>query len=239
MKVAGCDCGKDSLHVCVIEEVPKNLKQFARTYKAKVIQATRKDLDQLLSLDADVYVLEPTGHYSYIWINILKREGKEVRLVSPRRVRHYCEYKGITNKADRPDAAAIASYTLENFYADEAFLKTERMRIRDLYLQLNATTRSKSPVNNRLGQRLSFEFPEIIKHFEDANRPWLDVEPPATYRFLAGESVSGPHSRQREQKLNATIGLGLTPHTKALAAQLCEFERMEYALEMQQNLSIH
>jgi hypothetical protein len=233
IKVAGCDCGKDSLHVCVIEEVPKNLKQFSRTYKPKVVKANQKDIEQLLKLDADVYVLEPTGHYSYIWINALKREGKEVRLVSPRRVRHYCEYKGITNKADRPDAAAIASYTLENLHSDEAFLKVERMRIRDLYLQLNSTTRSKNPVNNRLGQRLSFEFPEIVKHFEDTSREWLDPEPPATYRFLAGESVTGPHSRQREQKLDQTIGLGLTTHTKALAAQLCEFERMEYALEVQ------
>jgi hypothetical protein len=233
LTVAGCDCGKDSLHICVLkaEDRPKNLKSFARSYKPLVLKANPQDVETLLALNADVYVLEPTGSYSYIWLEILKRAGRTVRLVSSRRVRHFCEYQGVVNKADRPDAAAIAVYTIDNISNEQAFLKTERIKIRELYLALNSTTRSKNPVYNRLGQRLSHEFPEIIDTYENTHRDWLDGDAPAVYRFLAGEECNGPYSKQRIEKLQNTIGSGISAHTRALARQLCEFERMELAIE--------
>jgi hypothetical protein len=235
IRVAGCDCGKDNLHICILEEVPKNLKTFARSYKPLKIKANAEGMAQFLALEVDLYVLEPTGSYSYIWIQNLQRAGRKFRLVSSRRVRHYCEYKGLINKADRPDAAAISAYTLENLEDDQGFLKTERLKIRELYLQINSTTRSKNPVNNRLGQRVGFEFPEGLKRFEETTREWLDPNPPAIYRFLAGETLNGGHSTKREDALKNTIGCGLSDHTRALAKQLCEFEKIEYALELELN----
>ena len=232
-KVAGCDCGKDSLHVCVLEEVPKNLKAYVRSYKPTILKANQADVEAFLALDVDLYVLEPTGSYSYLWIEILVKNGKKYKLVSPRRIRHFCEYRGITNKADTPDAAAIAAYSLENISDEQAFLGLTRLKIRELFLQLNSTTRSKNPVQNRLGQRIGFEFPEYIQTYETAARPWLEPDPPFPFRFIAGEELTDRYSRKRKDLLSNSIGTGISEHTRALARQLCEFERMEYALEMQ------
>lgn len=234
--VAGCDCGKDSLHVCVLSsaEKPANLKQFARKYKPLVVKTNQEDIDKLLALDADLYVLEPTGSYSNIWVNVLSKAGKAVRLVSPRRVRHYCEYQGLTNKADRPDAAAICLYSLENYDSEQAFLKMERLEIRRLYLRLNSLAGDKNPIQNRLGQILTYEFPEMVKAYETADRDWLSPEPPTLWRYIAGEEMTG---RYGSRILNswgkvATIGTGISQDARELAEQVCNFERMEYRLEV-------
>lgn len=233
LRVAGCDCGKDSLYICIMSEVPANLRTYARSYKPLVLKANAEGMAQFLALEVDVFVMEPTGSYSYIWVQSLKRHELNYRLVSSRRVRHYCEYKGLLNKADKPDAAAIAAYTIENLENEEGFLHTERMRIREIYLQLNSTVRSKNPVENRLGQRLGYEFPEGLKRYEDSDRKWLEALPPAMYRFIAGEEVNGPHSGKRVEALKNTIGSGISEHTRAMARQLCGFEQIEYALEQE------
>lgn len=228
MIIAGCDCGKDSLHVCVLESIPENLKKFSRSYKPTVVKANAEGIETLLSIDADAYAIEPTGHYSRIWVNHIKQAGKRVLLVSPRKVRHFCEYQGMINKADRPDAAAIAAYALENIHKD-AFLRGEREDIKDLYLQLNSITKAKNPVVNQIGQRLGFEFPEMLKTYEGSKRKWLEPEPPNLYRWLAGEETFG--GKKKDEKLANTIGEGLSIHTRGLASQLCQFERQEYDLE--------
>lgn len=230
LKIAGCDCGKNSLYVCVIDEIPSDLKRFVRSYKPTIYQANAADMEEFISLDVDLYVLEPTGSYSYIWIDNLKKAGKAFRLVSPRRVRHFCEYQGVTNKADKPDAAAIAAYTYENFSNPTAFLGLERLRIRELYLQASATTRNKNPVENRLGQRLAHEFPEYVKTYEQSFRGFLESVP-HPLRFLAGEELTDNYAKSREKLLVKTIGSGLSNHSQALARQLCEFERIGLAID--------
>jgi hypothetical protein len=232
MKVAGCDCGKDGLYICVLEELPRNLKGFARSYKPLIVKADREGIETLLALDAEIYAIEPTGDYSRIWIETLQKAGNEIRLVSSRRIRHFCEYQGLTNKADRADAAAIAAYTLTNHHDSQAFLKIERLKTRELYLQLNSTNRNRNPIQNRLGQRLSFEFPEIIKTYEGLQREWLE-HPSTLYRFLAGEKVGGPHSKKREELLVNTVGSGLSDHTRDLAKHMLGFEEMSQRLEQQ------
>lgn len=236
--IAGCDCGKNSLHVCLLrsDERPSNVKQFARKYKPLIVKTNREDVDKLIALNADLYVLEPTGSYSYVWINALKRAGKLVKLVSPRKIRHYAEYQGLTNKADKPDAAAICLYSLENFDNEQAFLKTERLEIRRLYLRLNSLAGDKNPVQNRLGQILAYEFPEMVSAYESADRKWLVEQPPAIWRYIAGEDMTACRiDKQVATRWNtaakSSIGTGLSSDSQELAAQLCSFERMEYRLE--------
>ncbi|MEM7796104.1 MAG: transposase [Cyanobacteria bacterium P01_C01_bin.118] len=234
MKIAGCDCGKDSLYVCVLDQIPKDLKSFSRSYKPNVVKANREGIDWLLEQDADCYVLEPTGSYSYLWIDQLKKHGKDVRLVSPIRVRAYCRYKNIFNKADKPDAAAIASYSLENYSDTHAFLGTEQMELRELYLSLKSTVRNRNPLANRLGQRLTYECPEIAPTVEKCQRPWMDKKPPAILRRIAEEGEDrAPYWKQRQARIENTIGRGLSQHSKELAKELCNFHRMEYSLECQ------
>ena len=55
--VSNCDCGKDSLYTCVMESLPRSLKDFARSYRPKVLKAAREAIDWLLEQDADCYIL--------------------------------------------------------------------------------------------------------------------------------------------------------------------------------------
>lgn len=234
LKIAGCDCGKSSLYVCVMTELPSDLKRFVRSHKTRIYQATAVDMAEFLLLDVDLYVLEPTGAYSYIWIDNLEKAGKAYRLVSSRRVRHYCEYQGVINKADKPDAAAIAAYSYQNFLSPHAFLGLERLRIRELYLQAASTSRSKNPIENRLGQRLAHEFPEYVKTYETVHRNFLEPVP-FPFRFIAGEELTDSYRNRRNKLLTESIGSGLSEHTRALARQLCEFEKIGLALDEELN----
>ncbi len=141
----------------------------------------------MLGQDADCYTLEPTGTYLCLWIDQLQKNGKEVRLVSPLRVRAYCQYKSIVNKADKPDAAAIAADSTENYFDAMAFLSLEQLTLRESYLALKNTINSLSPIANRLGHRLSYECPEIVKTAEKCRRKWGAPLPPAILRYIADE----------------------------------------------------
>lgn len=226
--VAGLDCGKSSVHLCFLNEPPQDLKKFCRSYKALILKPNKEDLETLLAIPADLFVLEPTGSYSRIWVDVLQKAGRNVRLVNPRRIRHFAQYHGVINKSDAPDAAAIAAYSITNFHDSSAFLKSERIQLRDVYLALTATTRNKSPMGNRLGQRLSYECPELVTTYESRARGWLSPVP-TVLRFIAGEEGYG--GRGRQEKLDNTIAWGLSDHSRDLARNLINLEETELKLE--------
>ncbi|HIK45376.1 MAG TPA: transposase, partial [Leptolyngbyaceae cyanobacterium M65_K2018_010] len=58
----------------------------------------------------DVFVIEPTGDYSRVWIDVLKKSDKIVLRVNPKRVSSLRQLSGITSKTDRYDAAFLALY---------------------------------------------------------------------------------------------------------------------------------
>lgn len=230
--IVGCDCGKSEVFACVMSssDRPSNLKQYGRSYKPLRLKPTAKDIEALIAINADAYAIEPTGSYSYLWIEALEQAGKQVLIVSSARVRNFCRYQGLDSKSDRYDAAAIAMFALDNFNSPDAFLNIERLRIRELYLNLNSTIRSRNPLQNRLGQRLGYECPEILGSYENSDRPWLK-SPPATIRAIAGEELTTSYSQQRREKMDNTIGRGISAHTRSLAQQLVQFHHIELELE--------
>ncbi|MEA5465300.1 IS110 family transposase [Leptothoe sp. PORK10 BA2] len=234
VKIIGCDCGKDSLYVCVVDKAPRDFKSFSRSYKPKILKISHEAIDWLIEENADCYVLEPTGSYSYIWVDQLKKHGKDVRLVSPRRITAYRSYKGVNNKKDKEDAAAIAVYALENYFNSSAFIGIEQMELKEHFLALKNTINNRNPMINRLCQRLCYEVPEIVNTVEDSGRSWLNPKPPAILRFIAGEpdNPEDRHRKKRQEKVDNTIGRGISDHSKLLAEQICHLHKVEYPLEI-------
>ncbi|MEB3209817.1 MAG: hypothetical protein VKL39_00615 [Leptolyngbyaceae bacterium] len=239
MKIAGLDVGKTSVDVCVLssDELTEvsELKDFARSYKPLKLKTRAEDIELLLSLEVDFYVLEPTGCYSYTWCDIFEKYDRAYKLASPTRVRNYAKYQGIINKSDRNDCVAITAYSLDNAHKSNAFLKAERVEIREMFLSLRSTVKSRNPLENRLGQRLGREVPELLKTFEQLYRSWL--EPPSAMLFsLAGlpiEDRKDQYKSRREKMIANTIGIGITKHTRDMAEQLIRFQEMELGLEEQ------
>ncbi len=46
------------------------------------IETNLAHLEKLISL-GDIFIMEPTGNYSKLWVNSLLDAGKEVRFISP------------------------------------------------------------------------------------------------------------------------------------------------------------
>lgn len=162
MRIAGCDCGKDSLTVAVLEEMPSDLKKQARRYRPVICKANREGVDKLLSLNADIYALEPTGNYSRLWLNTLKGASRDVRLINANRVKNLMRMYGIQNKSDRLDCFAIAAYTHLHKDNEKAFLSDSQTRLRDLCHDRIRLIKTATRLKNQVGNRLTYEVPELV-----------------------------------------------------------------------------
>jgi len=232
--IIGVEVAKTSVLCCKLDSnsIPSDMGGFARSYTPIPLLSGIDGLAKLLDL-GDCYVLEPTGDYSRIWVDSLKANGKTVLRVNPKRVSALKEYAGISSKSDRYDAAFLAIYGAMNHQDPSAFLSEYAEELRHLTLQHQTLSRFATAQQNRAWQLLSHEWPEVCRSKSgkkpSQRRMWMDPNPPALWRFIAGEEVRG--RTQRQARLNETIGSGLSDLSVALAAQLCELERQQYPLE--------
>lgn len=224
----GLDCGKQSVTACAANDRPDDLKRFATTYRVKSFNSTLPDLQKLADL-AQIYFIEPTGLYYRIFCEYLTRAGKTVLLVQSRLVRSHCQHHGISNKSDRIDPAGILDYGIEKLRNPRAFIEVHNQDLRDICSKLRSLDRQKQPIQSLLGARLCYEVPEWVKVYEQSDRDWLESEPPALWRFIAGQKAY--NHKKRELELDATHGMGLSNYSRKLADRLCTYERWEHDLE--------
>jgi hypothetical protein len=222
MKIAGCDCGKSSLDVAVLTEMPTDLKEAARKHRPLKITAEQAGVDRLLSL-ADIYAIEPTGNYSRLWIEILQGAGKVVKLVSPNRVKALMRMCGVTNKSDRLDCYGIAAYTLLNRHNDKAFLSFNQQALRDLYHDRARLVTASTRLKNQIGNRLTFELPEWGATWERKYREW-GAPPTGMFLDVGGLECNKDdrYQKKRARQAASSIGSGLSDHTRGLGRQLVE-----------------
>ncbi len=233
--ICGLDVGKTSVSVCLLDEVPRDLKRFAQKHRTESVDISQSGIDYLLSLDADCYALEPTGRYSRPWIDHLRGADKIVRLIPTHRIGKYRGYKGLNNKSDRYDPVCIAAYTLENFSDESAFIDLSAEDLRELLFNRHSLSRLCTATINRLWSRLTTEWPEacVTKSGTKPQNPrlYLNPNPPTLWRFIAGEPVKG--QKVRSQKLSESIGTGLDEQTIWLASQVCDLHRQMYQQELE------
>lgn len=228
-RVLGLDIGRGSAVGCILDQRPKRLKEYLQNNKRQFKQysATAKDMQKLLAEDFDIAVLEPTGsHYARIWSNKLEAAGREVLWVSHEAIANHRKSYRLPNKSDPADALALADYGLEHLGDREFFLATPFNELRDLYLQLQSLNSNRHPAITRLRQQLTHEWPEVQKYKGD--RPWTKANPPTLWRFIAGEEAG---ISRYQQKLEDSIGTGLSDFSRMLAGQICSLERHECAIE--------
>lgn len=226
--VAGIDVSRNKVTVCILEELPDDLKRFKSKWKRQEFKADTEGIRALLALPFHGAVLEPTGgHYSKIWAHHLEKAGKVVRWVGHQEIAAYRESWKVFNKSDRMDAIALAAYGLERWNLPQFFLSPRQTELREIYYQLEHINRVKNPIVNRLRQQLAHELPEWSE--KRAARNWLQPSPPGIWRAIAGERLTP----KWENDLNNSIGMGLSQFSRHEAALLCELERQEYQLELQ------
>ncbi len=227
IRVAGLDVSRASVTVAILSELPAmELKQFVK--KCKVLKFESSEIDQLLVLEFDAAILEPTGgHYSRLWAEVLTRAGKEVRWVGHREVKGYRESWRLPDKTDKTDAIALACYGLERWHNPSYFLDPrvgDAAKLRELYLQLHFLNRAATPLLNRLRQQLAWECPELAE--KAGQRLWLG-NPSGLWLAVSGERITPKWGKV----IDSSKGLGLGAFSRSLAGQIALNEREQLRIE--------
>ena len=228
MKVVGLDVCKLSVVACILSARPIEPRQFYYAIKFSTFDASGRGIGELLKLNPDIAVFEPTGvNYSKLWGTHLARSGIEVRLVGHRELRHYRkDTLKLPDKDDPADALALACYCFDFMDKPFRFLQIREpviVKIREIVLRLAHLNRCQSPLINRMKQDLAWQFPEIAQMKFKRNGDRLSV----ALRWLAEEV----HSSKYEKLLVSSIGLGLTTTVSYHAQRLCHLHREEIEIE--------
>ena len=228
MIVVGIDVCKLSVVACILSVRPSEPRQFYYSAKFYTFQANVQGVRDLLKLNPDIAVLEPTGvNYSKLWGTHLARAGVEVRLVGHRKLRSFrADTLELPDKDDRADALALACYYFDYAANPRRFVQIREpdiVKIREHVLRLAHLNRCQSPIINRMKQDLAWQFPEIakMKFKRDDDRLSLVL------RWLAGEVESTKY----ERLLASTVGLGITFTVTNHAQRLCHLHREEIEVE--------
>lgn len=99
--VVGIDVGKHQVEACI------RPSERRRSFTSSA-EGQKELVDWLVEHDVTCAVMEATGGYERSWARILREAGIEVRIVDPKRVRHFARSAGRLAKNDAIDAGMIA-----------------------------------------------------------------------------------------------------------------------------------
>lgn len=221
--VAGIDVSRGKITVCLLSELPKDLKKFQRGYKALEFKSDREGVENLLALDFGTAILEPTGgHYSKLWATQLKNAGKIVKWVDHQSIANYRKGWGQSNKSDKSDAIALAMYGLER----SRYIEPKNAELKDLCHQLRHYDRLANATINRLRQQLAWECPELSER--KAARDW-GKNPLGIWKAIAGIEVS----TKWQKEFDRSIGTGISEFSAGQARILVDIQERQLAVELQ------
>lgn len=113
MVAVGIDVSKGSHELCILGmESSKQAPRLTVLNDAKGYEQALAWVRQLTGSEETTFCMESTGGYEFDFACFLAKAKERVCVENPRRIKHYALAKGMTNKTDRADAKAIASYTL-------------------------------------------------------------------------------------------------------------------------------
>jgi transposase len=225
MKIIGADACKDRLVYCVLEsnDMPTNLGQYyldGDNFYESYISA--KGLKEIIDLQPDVLVLEPTGiNYTRFWIRKMSEAGVKVALIGHSALKSYRKNLQLPDKDDPADALAIGAYYAEHHAKPERFVLIRdetTAQLRETALRLGHLVRLQSPMINRLKQDLAYALPERANVSSNAVLFW---------RWLAGQAKSVKYDALAQ----TSIGSGITPEMRIEASLLSQVQTEERRIE--------
>lgn len=229
--ILGLDVSKSSVTYCLLSEIPDDPKKFASRSRPKKIEATEAGRAELLALDFDCAILEPTGVYSRIWRYWLRGAGREYRLVGHWELKSYREAWKMASKTDKLDAVALALYGMERRDRPQAFLLERDTTLSDLVLLHSHLNRQKNGLQNNLRQRLTYQCPEL------AGRKWQRSWGGGVPGVL--KAIAGSATPKWQQEIEASTGAGIGFDASALARILISIEAEEIQIEQAIEAELH
>lgn len=157
-------------------------------------------------------VLEATGGYERLAIDVLLAQGYRLRLLNPCRVRRFAEATGRLAKTDRIDTDVIAHFAA---LVDGPALidEPERRQLADLARARQALVRQKLALANRLGGLLG----NVLKEAGQTLRTAFDRAIAQLDKTIRKLIAGNPALRQRAQLVASMPGIGAILTTDILA----------------------
>lgn len=225
MKIIGADACKDRLVYCVLhsDNMPPDLGLYyldGDNFHESYISA--KGLKEIVDLQPDVLVLEPTGvNYTRFWIRKMSESGVKVALIGHSQLKSYRKNLRLPDKDDPADALAIGAYYAEHYTKPERFVLIRdetTAQLRETALRLGHLVRLQSPMINRLKQDLAYALPERANVSSNAVLFW---------RWLGGQAKSVKYDALAQ----TSIGSGISPEMRLEASLLSQVQTEERRIE--------
>ncbi|MDJ0595979.1 MAG: transposase [Pleurocapsa sp. MO_226.B13] len=233
--IIGLDVGRGSAVLCCLSELPNNIQQHYRKLRNESkfyqIDCDRAGVEQLLSLQPDGIVLEPSGHwYSHFWVTVAKAKGIPIYWVGHTDLKGQRSHFGFTNKRDEEDALCLAACYFDssfidihgrkrflNYYQDELI-----SRVRELFHEKEQLQKLRTNLITQLRQRLSFEFPEAANQTMTCS-PITGVTP--FIHWLALKTQVARYDNKYNQSIALELGINITEYTRAHSLIIIDIEK--------------
>ena len=210
----------------------------------------QEGLEQLLALATPdcIFVGEPTGSYSLVWVENIRLRGYDFRLIAHDKVASgrdsICHWK---DKDDPHDAVCIGWLAWGNIENPSFFNRVKGPHQQQMLKALLESERLNKAITeevNRARQLLHHEFPAALevkrregskskgtKNLVESNKGI----PPLVFRFIAGEPLAPASATKILKLLGSCIGSAsrtgkFSPELTKISISLCAEMRLRFAL---------
>lgn len=253
-RVIAIDIGCEKSVACVISKSEWSTTKPGDFYDScdfYELNPDKKGLETLLSLASDdcIFVGEPTGSYSLIWVENVRLHGYEFRLIAHDKVasgrQSVCRWK---DKDDFHDAVCIGWLAWGNLESPEFFNRVKlphQQEMLDILLDTERLNKTITEAINQSRQLLHHEFPKALEvkrrenSVSNATKGLVEDKrgvPPLVFRFIAGEILSKAGQTRMLNLLAECIGSAartgkFSEELTKLSIQLCSQMRDRFGLE--------
>jgi transposase len=205
--VAGIDVAKDKVDACI-----RSLSQ-RRTFESTAA-GRRQLIAWLRRHKATRVVMEASGGYERDWAKALREKEVEVRIVDPKRVRHFARSAGRLAKNDTIDADTIAWFAETFDEAPRQAYDAEREKL----MQIVNARQGLIEIETMLANQGEHSVPEIVQNMQKLLLKKITCELAKLEAAIAAMIKATPHFAELAAIIESVPGLGAGTSAGLIAA---------------------
>jgi transposase len=205
--VAGIDVAKDKVDACI-----RALSQ-RRTFESTA-EGRRQLISWLRRYKATKVVMEASGGYEREWAKGLREKEVEVRIVDPKRVRHFAQSAGRLAKNDTIDADTIARFAETFGEAPGQAYDAEREKL----MQIVNARQGLLDVQTELRNRGEHSVPDVVQKMQMRLLKKIALEVARLEAAIAALIKATPHFAGLAEIIESVPGLGAGASAGLIAA---------------------
>ena len=205
--VAGIDVAKDKVDVCI-----RSLSQ-RQTFQSTA-EGRRKLIAWLRRHKATKVVMEASGGYEREWAKALREKDVEVRIVDPKRVRHFARSAGRLAKNDTIDADTIAWFAETFSEAPGQAYDAEREKL----MQIVNARQGLLEMQTELQNRGEHSVPDVVQRMQARLLRKIAAELATLDVAIAAMIKATAHFAELAEIIESVPGLGEGTSASLIAA---------------------